>query len=221
MRLLTEPFLPFLPPDLAESLKKWDGNAAADSSSYLVAATLRRKLRERALEAWHAKGWSGTISEDLTTELARAGADAYPRAGLGGRDTFLRACADAALAELSKRFGTDRAGWSWGEANRLQVKHPLGRIPGLGWLFNPPSVRQTGASAVVKASSPAYGQSMRFIVDWGAPDAATLVVPFGVSGHLGSPHRLDQFPFWQAGDPSGEATRLARPGVGTPLEFRP
>ena len=221
MRLLSEPFLPFLPPDLAASLKSWNGNAASDSASYLVASALRRKLRERALTAWHVEKWNSTISEDLTTELARAAADAFPRAGLGSRDAFLRGTADAAIAELSNRFGKDRARWSWGEANRLQVRHPLGRIPGLGWLFNPPSIKQAGASAVVKASSPAYGQSMRFIVDWGASEAATLVVPFGVSGHVGSPHRFDQLPFWSAGDPSGEATRLARPAVGTPLEFRP
>ncbi|MEO6326480.1 MAG: penicillin acylase family protein, partial [Thermoanaerobaculia bacterium] len=206
---------------LVKVLKGWDGNASADSSAYLVAGALRRKLRERALATWHVEKWSGTISEDLTTELARAGADAFPRAGLGSRETFLRGCVEAALADLAKRYGTDRAKWSWGDANRMQVKHPLGRIPGLGWIFNPPALRQSGGGSVVKASSPAYGQSMRFILDWGAPEAATLVVPFGVSGHVGSPHRLDQLPFWHAGDPAGEATRLARPAVGTLLEFKP
>jgi penicillin amidase len=56
---------------------------------------------------------------------------------------------------------------------------------------------------------------MRFIVDWGAPESATLVIPFGVSGHTGSPHRLDQLPYWRAGDPSGLATRLAGPARET------
>ena len=51
---------------------------------------------------------------------------------------------------------------------------------------------------------------MRFIVDWGVPEEATLVIPFGVSGHVGSPHRLDQLPFWRDGDASGSATRLSR-----------
>jgi hypothetical protein len=41
------------------------------------------------------------------------------------------------------------------------------------------------------------------------------VVLFGVSGHVGSPHRLDQLPFWRAGDASGSATRLSRPARET------
>ncbi|MCM3875810.1 MAG: penicillin acylase family protein, partial [Thermoanaerobaculia bacterium] len=81
----------------------------------------------------------------------------------------------------------------------------------LSWLFDPPSFPQSGATGVVRVASGAFGQSMRFIVDWGAPEEATLVIPFGVSGHVRSPHRLDQLPFWRDGDPSGLATRLSRP----------
>jgi hypothetical protein len=62
---------------------------------------------------------------------------------------------------------------------------------------------------------------MRFVLDWGAPEDATLVVPFGASGHVGSPHRLDQLRPWLDGDPSGEATRLVRPPAGEPLAFAP
>ena len=85
----------------------------------------------------------------------------------------------------------------------------------MSWLFDPPSFPQQGATGVVRVASPTFGQSMRFIVDWGAPDEATLVIPFGVSGHVGSPHRFDQFPFWRYGDPSGAATRLSRPARET------
>ena len=78
-----------------------------------------------------------------------------------------------------------------------------------------------GASGVPRVQTPLFGQSMRFIVDWGDPEAATLVVPFGVSGHVGSPHRMDQFRYWKDGDPEGAATRLDRPPAGPPLVFRP
>jgi acyl-homoserine lactone acylase PvdQ len=88
-------------------------------------------------------------------------------------------------------------------------------VPGLSWLFDPPSFPQAGATGVVRVASPGFGQSMRFIVDWGAPDEATLVVPFGVSEHAGSRHRLDQLSFWRDGDPSGAATRLSRPARET------
>jgi Penicillin amidase len=73
----------------------------------------------------------------------------------------------------------------------------------------------------VRACSPAYGPSMRFVVDFGAPGNATLVVPFGVSAHVGSGHRVDQLRFWMNGDPGGAATRLDRPAEGAALELQP
>jgi penicillin amidase len=132
----------------------------------------------------------------------------------------VRAAWDAARADLSARLGNDEARWQWGAANRLAVKHPLGRLPGLGWLFDPPSFSQSGAGGTPRVATPTYGQSMRFLVDWGTPVDATLVIPFGVSGHLGSPHRTDQTAAWREGDPSGARTRFGRPAVAT-LELAP
>ena len=132
----------------------------------------------------------------------------------------MRAAWEAARSDLSARFGKDESRWTWGASNRLAVKHPLGRLPGLGWLFDPPSFAQSGAGGTPRVATPTYGQSMRFVVDWGAPEDATLVVPFGVSGHLGSAHRTDQLADWRAGDPSGTRTRFARPPVET-LEIAP
>jgi Penicillin amidase len=33
---------------------------------------------------------------------------------------------------------------------------------------------------------------MRFVFDWGDTASSSLVVPFGVSGHVSSAHRTDQ-----------------------------
>ena len=98
---------------------------------------------------------------------------------------------------------------------------PARPLPGLSRVFDAPSIPLSGAAAVPRVQTSTFGQSMRFVVDWGEPEAATLVVPFGVSGHVGSPHRMDQLRFWAEGDPSGAATRLARPPVGRPLVFSP
>ena len=126
------------------------------------------------------------------------------------------------LVNVAKAYGKDRRRWSWGEANPLATRHPLGRVPGLSWVFDPPfRLPMSGAPQAVRVHGPSLGQSMRWIVDWGNPEASTLVVPFGVSGHVGSPHRLDQLPFWRDGDPVGAATRLSRAASGANLDFRP
>jgi penicillin amidase len=209
-----EAFAPLLPAEWAGRFHGWDGRADAASREFLLARTFRRKLGERVLAAWHVAPDIG-LAEYRVLDLARADDAAFRRAGLGPKAAFITSVFEATLADLSARHGKDASRWRWGDANRLAVRHPLGRIPGLSWLFDPPSFPQSGASGVVHVASGAFGQSMRFIVDWGVPEEATLVIPFGVSGHVGSPHRLDQLPFWREGDPSGSATRLSRPARET------
>ncbi|HEX4383363.1 MAG TPA: penicillin acylase family protein, partial [Myxococcales bacterium] len=67
---------------------------------------------------------------------------------------------------------------------------------------------------------PTHGQSMRMVVDLADLDATTLVLPLGQSGHLGSPHRLDQREDWLQGDTAGR-TRLHQVAVGEPLLLKP
>lgn len=221
MRRTAAAIRPFLPGDLGSLLEGWDGTADAPTARYLVARALRRAVRERALAAWGAPPVRWHLEGDNWNDLLEAGDAAFRAAGLDGKDAFLKGAADDAVAALEKRYGKGRSTWSWGEANRLSARHPLGYVPGLSWLFDPPRLAQSGAPGTPRAASPAFGQSLRWIVDWGEPDAATLVVPFGASGHVGSPHRLDQLPSWKAGDPDGAATRLARPPAGAPIRLRP
>lgn len=78
-----------------------------------------------------------------------------------------------------------------------------------------------GSALSVRVTGPAFGQSMRLLVDWTDPDATSLVIPLGVSGHLGSPHRLDQLEDGLKGDPAGSRTRLHPSAVGKELIFTP
>jgi penicillin amidase len=220
LRALMREVGPHLPPALAAAFHGWDGRADPTAPLFLVARTARRKVGEEAFRSWGVRG-DVFLSEIRAVDLVMSSPEAFKRAGLGDKSAFLDRVAKAALAELSSRFGRDERSWTWGDANRLAVRHPLGRIPGLSWLLDPPSFPQPGATGVVRVTAPTFGQSMRFIVDWGDPAAATLVVPFGVSGHAGSPHRFDQLPYWRNGDPDGVATRLARPPTGSVLTFVP
>ncbi len=205
---------PELPEPWSARFADWDGRADAGSALFALARATRRKLAERILASWRVSPEAG-LPDARLLELARSGDAVFRRARLGPKRELVRAAFDAARADLSSRFGKDESRWQWGEANRLAVRHPLGRLPGLGWLFDPPSVPQSGAGGTPRVATPTYGQSMRFVVDWGAPEETTLVIPFGTSGHLGSPHRTDQFAAWRAGDSTGALTRLARPPVAT------
>jgi penicillin amidase len=209
-----EALAPLLPPDWGARFRGWDGRAEAASSRFLVARVFRRKFGERTLKAWHVAPDFG-LAEYRVLDLARADDAAFRGAALGPKATFVKGAWDEALADLEAKNGRDVSRFPWGEANRLAVRHPLGRVPGLSWLFDPPSFPQGGATGVVRVASPTFGQSVRFIVDWGAPGEATLVIPFGVSGHAGSRHRFDQLPTWRDGDPSGAVTRFSRPAKET------
>ena len=216
MRRTAAALRPFLPGDLGRLLEGWDGTADAPTARYLVARALRRAVRERALATWAAPPVRWHLEGDNWNDLLEADDAAFRAAGLGGRDAFLKGAADDAVAALEKRYGKGRSRWSWGEANRLSARHPLGYVPGLSWLFDPPRPPQSGAPGTPRAASPAFGQSLRWIVDWGEPDAATLVVPFGASGHVGSPHRLDQHPVVARGRPRRHGDAAGAPAVGGP-----
>jgi penicillin amidase len=221
MRRLIEAFTPYLPSDLALRFSGWNGRADAASPQFLIARTLRDRLADRTLKVWKVRGGNVRLAEERVLDVALADKAAWRHAGLGDKALAMRLVVEEALREIAEAQGLDRRTWTWGASNRLSARHPLGRLPGLSWIFDAPRIPMPGASGVPRVQTPAFGQSMRFIVDWGDPDAATLVVPFGVSGHLGSPHRMDQFRYWKGGDPSGAATRLARPPAGPPLVFRP
>ena len=216
-REVVQRLAPLLRPDVARAFEGWDGRADADSTLFLAAEEIRR----RAYEAVVAAALQGSAigrseirwynSDPTLLAAVRASPEAWRKAGLGERDAVLGAAVrDVALDE------------PWGRKNRLEVPHPFGRSGGpLGWIFNPPSPPLSGCDRCVRVATPRFGQSMRLVVDFAEPDATTLVLPFGVSGHLWSSHRLDQLPDWLGGDPDGTRTRLHAPSVGPPLIFEP
>jgi penicillin G amidase len=217
-REVVERLRPLLEPELAQAFEDWDGRAEASSKLFRAAEDIRqasyRAVVSRVLEGSQVPAEALDWYNDDATLLAalRASPEAWRKAGLGERDATLR----AAVREVHLD------GPSWGERNRLTLRHPFGRSGGvLGALFNPSSPPLSGCSRCVRVATPHFGQSMRFVVDFADPEATTLVLPLGVSGHLGSSHRQDQLRDWLSGDLDGRHSHLHAPAVGTALVFAP
>ena len=198
----------------------WDGAADADSKKFLEADLLKKNFRAQLLNrvlrgtGWDADSFSSDTDDSVLREALKAGQDGWTRGGLGDKQEALSEAARQTKQQMETSPKT------WGKYNRLDIQHPVGRAGGaLGWLFNAPHIIQSGANHTIRVAKPDFGQSMRFIVDWGDPDATTLVVPLGVSGHLGSSHRHDQTEDWHKGDPLGQRTRLKQEERGSGLLF--
>jgi penicillin amidase len=220
MREQMAAWMPFLPAAWKSRFEAWDGAASVDSDRFPMAQALSRELR-KALLTRLLKGTGLEPSEfrwdnrdAMLLAALKAKPEAWKESGLGDKDEILA----SVIAETEKSLKSE----PWGEQNRLAIRHPLGRGGAfLSWLFDPPSVPQNGSRSSVRVTAPEFGQSMRMLVDWSDPESTTLVVPLGVSGHLHSPHRLDQQETWVKGDPEGVRTRLAQTPVGKSITFRP
>lgn len=205
---------------LKEALPGFTGEANPAGPTFARAELIRRVFRKRLLE----RLLQGTslapkdyrhYGEDLwMLAAAQATSIQWQAAGLGDKGAFTQAC----LAEAKAQPEWNRP---WGQVNELRIKHPFGHGGGLlGWIFNPASQRIPGSAKSIRVMTGTHGQSMRMVVDLNDLEATRLVIPLGVSGHLGSAHRTDQTAAWCQGDPQGQQIKLHQPARHT-LTFAP
>ena len=132
-------------------------------------------------------------------------------AGTLGRDATLSSTLNAAAEELSDRFGSDAAGWRWGDMHMLTfTNQTLGTsgVAPIEMLFNRGPVAVSGGEATVNASgwTPANGYevdwvpSMRQVIDLADFDASTWVNLTGNSGHAYNRDYSDQIDAWLTGE---------------------
>jgi penicillin amidase len=128
--------------------------------------------------------------------------------GRGGCAARLGAALDRALAELSRAYGPDMAGWRWGRAHIARFENPLwSRIPILSdWLT--PSIPTPGGydtlnrgpSEIRDDKAPfvqRFGAGLRIITDLAAPQDARMIVTPGQSGNPLSRHFADLVRRWR------------------------
>lgn len=119
------------------------------------------------------------------------------------RPSFLKT-----IEVLCQKFGRFPANWQWGNLHRVELYHPLSRIPILGRLWKPlvlpiPGDSTTVNHADVSLHFPPYPvqliASVRMVLDVGEWDNSLAALPGGQSGHAGSPYFQDGAKEWQNG----------------------
>lgn len=201
-----------------ELLARWDAQMKADQPAALiftalrdelVAAVLRRHLGPLADEPYT------TIGNGPSSLVSRLRQHIHEHVLTGDRRLLaegttwqdeLAAALERAVANLKEQLGDDPATWRWGRLHQLRPTHPLALVnPELGEYLNPPSTEMDGDGDTVQAAGfhPATGYTVtltsvaRYHFDLSDWDRSGWIVPFGVSGHPGSPHYADQAPYWR------------------------
>ncbi|MGM0668517.1 MAG: penicillin acylase family protein [Gemmatimonadota bacterium] len=123
---------------------------------------------------------------------------------VAGRDAFLLSALDAAVEELSERFGRDQEAWVYGQEayKHIRLRHPLSRAVSAEWRDrlevgpaprggNSYTLNQTGGG-----DNQTSGASFRIIVDTEDWDRTVGMNNPGQGGHPDHPHYEDLFRLW-------------------------
>jgi penicillin amidase len=113
-------------------------------------------------------------------------------------DARIAGALDAALAELAKRYGSDRSRWQWGRAHYAAGEHrPLGAISVIGSFFNVEVPSPGGPYTLnrgmtdfgdVQPYANRSGSSYRAIYDFADLDRSLYIQTTGQSGNPFSPY---------------------------------
>lgn len=204
-------------------VKSWDGDERTDSAAAAI------------YEVWVARYLGQTTVAAAAPEKARAligqghleavisyleSPEAAPK-----RQAILLASFNAAVDELTLRFGPNVGDWSWGRLHHADF------VPAVATLADPQLAAQMrvgplevpGSASTPRATTYSLqyfnqvsGASVRMVLDVGAWDNSMIINTPGQSGDPMSPHYRDLFPLWAAG--SYVPLRFSRAAVDADAE---
>ena len=197
-------------------LRSWDDTMSANSAEPLIfMAWIRRAMMdiyaddlgpafgpwfrirvhalERALGGHPARDW---CDDRRTTEVEDCGA-------------ILARALSASLADLERRYGTDRSAWKWGPVHMAEGRHrPFSNVPLLKSIFDVdiaspggPFTLDRGLGDVADEEDPfgnTHAASYRGIFDLSDLDKSTYIQTTGQSGNVFSRHYADLAKPWVA-----------------------
>lgn len=205
--------------DALALLAEWDGNMGEHLPEPLIYSAWMRQLQDRLV-----RDELGALATGLSAQLrpvfidrvfrntdgAGAWCDVVQSAPVEDCATIARQALDAALIELSARFGPDVESWRWGDVHVARHEHPaLGRMPLIGWVVS--LVQSTSGDGSSLARAPVMGEGAdpwaaiggagyRGVYDLADPDSSVFIIATGQSGHPLSRHYDDLAERWRRGE---------------------
>ena len=191
--------------ELLDAFDRWDGLVNTDSRVAPVLQQMRAAFRSRILTA--ALGddlvkiyqWSN-FDTTIDRVIAQQPKDWLPKEFTSYAD-LLRACYEDARKVLTKNLGEDESKWTWGDAVKVNFRHPLAAAPLIGLQFTIAPLPQNGTGGLAATVNVGANVSMRFIADTSNWDQTQHGITLGESGLPSSPHWTDQLADWRAVTP--------------------
>ncbi|MFN3597588.1 MAG: penicillin acylase family protein, partial [Rubricoccaceae bacterium] len=183
----------------------WDGRARPEGSGNRLVRAFRERVVAAALLPLTAparRALGDTVVVATEPAAWRLAAEQPPHLlpqGFATWTDLLLAAADAAAATCPGPLDA----CSWGEANRLAMRHPFaGVLPGLRGALSMPEAPQPGDARVPRVSGPSFGASQRLVVAPGREERGILHMPGGQAGHPMAPYWGAGHDDWAEGRPS-------------------
>jgi penicillin amidase len=190
---------------LLDQLTTWDGTMRADTVEPLiftawVREAVRAIYRDDLGAAFERYFDERALALTRLLEGRAKGRDWCDDRTTPARETcgeVLAAALNAALADLERRYGADRAKWQWGPIHYADGEsRPFGLVPGLGWLFNV-RVPSPGGTFTLNRGKPSFrdeppfsnqqASSYRAIYDFADLERSLYMQTTGQSGNALSP----------------------------------
>ena len=194
--------------ELKDFLERWDGRAGIDSVAYRIVREFRRQAMEEVLLGvlTGCGDFDGPVGLAATNQvegpIRRLIAEqpdhllppphtSWNGLLLSAADAAVSTCGDGPLSECT-----------WGDENRVDIRHPLASALGLlrPWL----TIRSgplPGGDHVPRIQQPDFGASERFAVAPGDEANGYFHMPGGQSGHPLSPFFSAGHEAWARGEP--------------------
>jgi penicillin amidase len=193
-----------------ERLMQWDFVLDKDSVSAGIYAMWQRRLfanvRERVLPP-ALKGNGLSLPTKRVIDLLHAPDGRLGEQPTQARDMLIAQSFEQAVAELTRRFGPDMQGWSYGQErfHHALIRHPLSAVVNdttRAKLSVGPAPRGgdgTTISATGNGDNQTSGGSFKIIADTENWDNSVGINTPGQSGNPDDPHYRDLFELWANG----------------------
>lgn len=171
-----------------------------------------------------ARAAARSVSTKRIIEWVTSPGGDFGRNPTAARDSVLLASLDAAVAELTTRYGADMAGWAWGRYHHATLQHPMSAAltPQQRARFEVGPWPRGGDGNTVGATgggeNQTAGASFRYIVEANDWDSSVGANTPGQSGDVDSPHYRDLFELWK--DDRYFPVKYSRPAVEGVTELK-